>query len=393
MPAYARSQIVEPAVVGIYHCVNRCVRRAFLCGEDAHAGRSFEHRREWIRQRLETLAGLFAVEVLGFCVMANHLHVILRIRPDLARQWDDEAVARRWWQLFPQRRDDRGEPLPPEAHDLRAFMADPMFLAERRSRLACLSWFMRCLSEPIARRANREDGCTGRFWEGRFKSQALLDEAAVLAGSIYVDLNPIRAGIAATPETSEFTGAFERIVARQAEQAEIAAADGMGPVALPHQATDASRRSPADARAGWLSPIELIETPGTETPGTETPGTLASSDLSGDVRKKIEAPSGDFPRRASDQGFLPLLRDDYLQLLDWTGRQMRHGKSGTIPSQLAPILERLHVNAANWCDTVTQFGRWFHRAVGSAANLRRFAQHRGRRWLHGVSRGELAFGA
>ena len=104
MPAYARSQIVEPAAVGIYHCVNRCVRRAFLCGEDAHAGRSFEHRREWIRHRLETLAGLFAVEVLGFCVMANPIHVILRIRPDLAGQWDPFL-----WSKFGRLRANSGE--------------------------------------------------------------------------------------------------------------------------------------------------------------------------------------------------------------------------------------------------------------------------------------------
>ncbi len=256
MPAYARCQIVEPAAVGIYHCINRCVRRAFLCGQDPLTGRSFEHRRTWIRQRLETLAGLFAVDVLGFTVMANHLHLVLRIRPDLADRWDDETIARRWWQLFPQCRDEDGDPATPEPHELRALRADPMLLAERRGRLASLSWFMRCLSEPIARRANREDGCTGRFWEGRFKCQALLDEAAVLACSIYVDLNPIRAGIAATPEVSEFTGAFERIAARQAERT------ARVEPCVPPSRTDLPRRPLTSPRDGWLSPIPLAA-PGT----------------------------------------------------------------------------------------------------------------------------------
>ncbi len=292
MPAYARCQIVEPAAVGIYHCINRCVRRAFLCGQDPLTGRSFEHRRTWIRQRLETLAGLFAVDVLGFTVMANHLHLVLRIRPDLADRWDDETIARRWWQLFPQRRDEDGDPATPEPHELRALRADPMLLAERRGRLASLSWFMRCLSEPIARRANREDGCTGRFWEGRFKCQALLDEAAVLACSIYVDLNPIRAGIAATPEVSEFTGAFERIAARQAERA------ARVEPCVPPSRTDLPRRPLTSPRDGWLSPLPLA-------------APALPMDNSG-------AACCELPRRASDRGFLPLLLDDYLQLLDWT---------------------------------------------------------------------------
>jgi hypothetical protein len=73
---------------------------------------------------------------------------------------------------------------------------------------------MRCLCEPIVRRANKDDNCSGRFGVSRFKSQKLLDEAAVLACSVYVDLNPIRAGLAKTPESSHHTPAHERILDR-----------------------------------------------------------------------------------------------------------------------------------------------------------------------------------
>ena len=209
-----RKLVVDADNVGAYHCIQRCVRRAFLCGTDAETGKSFEHRREWIQRRLELLAGVFGVDVLAFAVMSNHLHVVLRNRPDVVSEWDDLEIARRWWLLSPQRWDEDGKPAEPTKHDLNALVAEEKRVAELRSRLSSLSWFMRYLAEGIARQANSEDDCTGRFWEGRYKCQPLLDEAAIVACMAYVDLNPIRAGLAKTPETSRFTSAFERIKAQ-----------------------------------------------------------------------------------------------------------------------------------------------------------------------------------
>jgi len=239
-----RAEVVVADEVGVYHCVQRVVRRAFLCGVDPLSGNSYDHRRTWIRDRLESLAGLFGVEIAAFAVMSNHVHVILRNRPDVVALWSDQEVARRWLALFPGRVGNKPDPtfalaaLPgPTAEPARSISpgtpamppgrepadpleqavgmlsADPALMATIRGRLSSLSWFMRALAEPIARRANREDHCTGRFFEGRFKSQRLLDEAALLACSVYVDLNPIRARLADRPETSELTSAHERIMA------------------------------------------------------------------------------------------------------------------------------------------------------------------------------------
>ncbi len=206
----ARSILVDPDTPGFYHCISRCVRRAWLCGVDSYSGTSYEHRRTWVEQRLLELAEIFAVGVYAYAVMSNHVHVVVRIDPTAAATWTDEEVATRWVRLFPATVDG-------EADDAGCRLKEQTLLGNAnrvltcRQRLGSLGWFMKALNEPIARRANREDACTGRFWEGRYKCQALLDEAAVLSCMSYVDLNPIRAGIAGNLESSTHTSAVQRI--------------------------------------------------------------------------------------------------------------------------------------------------------------------------------------
>jgi len=196
-----------------YHCVSRCVRRAFLCGKDKFTGKSFEHRRGWVEKRLMTLARVFAIDVCAYAVMSNHIHVVLHVDKDNALSWTTEEVLQRWHRLH------QGTILTRKFLNLpqRQSLSD----AEKktvgdiaqiyRERLYDISWFMRLLNEYIARQANKEDNCTGRFWEGRFKSQALLDETALAACMVYVDLNPVRANLAATPEQSSHTSIKKRI--------------------------------------------------------------------------------------------------------------------------------------------------------------------------------------
>lgn len=157
-----RREVLSDGEIQVVHCVNRCVRRGFLCGADPLTGKNYEHRRQWMRNRLEFLAGVFAVDVLGFSVMSNQLHAVLRNRPDLVKTWSDEEVALRWWNLFPQRRNRDGSPAEPAETDLNHLKAN---VRELRLRLSSISWFMRCTSEVIARMANAEDECTGRFWK------------------------------------------------------------------------------------------------------------------------------------------------------------------------------------------------------------------------------------
>ena len=207
----ARSEIYDPQEVGVYHCVSRCVRRAFLCGKDSVSDKSFEHRRLWIKERLTFLAEVFAIEIISYAVMSNHLHCLIKNRPDVSDKWSKDEVAIRWRKLFPYRRNKKGEPAQPSDDEILEITEDKKLVELYRARLSNISWFNRCMNENIARRANYEDNCKGRFWEGRFKCQKVFDLNGLLACSVYIDLNPIRAGIAKTPEGSDFTSIQQRI--------------------------------------------------------------------------------------------------------------------------------------------------------------------------------------
>ncbi len=209
MPAMAqpRSQLVPTDTASTFHCVQRCVRRAFLCGIDEYTGQSFEHRKHWVQARIALVASCFAADVLAYAVMSNHLHIVIHMDPTHVGSWDDETVIKRWLTLFPPRNESHHA----REHKRLRILQDVPYLAELRRRLGDLSWLMRCLAEPIARRANAEDRCKGRFWEGRYKCQLLCDSRAVLAAMAYVDLNPIRAGVTKRLENSDHTSVQQRI--------------------------------------------------------------------------------------------------------------------------------------------------------------------------------------
>jgi putative transposase len=191
------------------------VRRAFLCGKDSSTGYDFEHRRVWIEARLHKLAKIFAIDVCAYAVMSNHYHLVLHINTDNQHLWSSAEVVARWARLHRL----------PEGFDA---VLQPEKVAAWRERLGSISWFMKCINEPLARWANKEDQCKGRFWEGRFRSQALLDEAAVIRCMAYVDLNPVRARVAASPEESAHTSIQARLQKRDYALAPMATARRSG---------------------------------------------------------------------------------------------------------------------------------------------------------------------
>ncbi len=252
--ATPRSEQIDTTVTRYYHCISRCVRRAFLCGNDRYSGRNYDHRKEWVRQRLKKLAQLFALDICAYAVMSNHNHVIVALDEERAQVWSEQEVVKRYTTLHPQ-----------TVSQWQACLSDPSrreLLETWRSRLASVSWFMRALSENIARRANREDQVTGRFWEGRFKSQPLLDETGLLACMAYVDLNPVRAGVCDSFKESSFTSIQERLFEAsraRAGQDEPTSPSGLAPM-LGQATTHSGQRELPVSLAEYLALLAWTET-------------------------------------------------------------------------------------------------------------------------------------
>ncbi len=316
-----RKALVSVDTTPSYHVVSRCVRRTFLFG--VVDNKDFSHRRDAIVERLSELASLFCIDIAAYAIMSNHYHLAVRIQKQRALDLSVTDVIERWSALyslpFLAKRYANDEVLT----DAELLEAERQ-IEERRARLYDLSWFMRCLNEPIARLANLEDGCTGRFWEGRFKSQALLDERAELQAMAYVDLNPIRAKMADTLENSDFTSIQTRLEKSQ-------------------------------------SPMKLL------------------LPFAGDAHQ------------SNKPEHIPYNLIEYIQLVEWTGRQIKAGKRGYISSDIPPIFERLKINTTAWLHNCEGLEKTYYRVIGSAARLQEFCEKLKQQRVLGITAARQAF--
>ena len=335
MPRPRKLQISLEATP-FYHCVSRCVRRAFLCGMDSATGRSYEHRRHQIQNDILRLASVFYIDIAAFAVMSNHYHLVLHVDSEQAKNAEPKEIVRRWHQLYKPKEASQkfinGEHLEP--HELNQI---DTFIETWRSRLYDISWFMKVLNENIARRANKEDDCTGHFWEARYKSQALLDEKAVLSAMTYVDLNPIRAAMATTPETSDHTSIKLRL-----------------------EYWKNKARQKLDDQNETLQPKSLMP-------------------FVGNLRQPM--PKG-----------LIFNLIDYIELVDWTGRAIRDDKRGAIPESALPILQRLDISPDHWVELSTHFEERFKGIAGSVSSIKKLCAHFGLTRTTNRSNSKLLYG-
>ena len=321
----SRDSLISLSDTPYYHCISRCVRRAFLCGNDRYTGQSFEHRRKWMIDRVRYLTDVFSIEVGAYAIMSNHYHLVLYVNESELANLTNNEICERWSTIYSLSpivaRWQKGE----LSSDAQKEMALSI-IAEWRRRLSSISWFMRCLNEFIARKANKEDNCKGRFWEGRFKSQALLDEKALLTCMAYVDLNPIRAKMSASVDESEYTSIFERIHCKS------------------HHAENKQEHCSKP----------LVKFIGAE--HQQNPFGICFSLI------------------------------DYLELVDWTGRVIREDKRGAVSGKIPALLTTLGLDTETWFTLANDFGKDYHGAIGSLEELALFAEHTGKQWISGKNK-------
>ncbi len=327
----ARSAQIDLASTPYYHIVSRCVRRAFLCGKDKYTGKCFEHRRNWLLDRVKLLSSVFAIDIAAYAIMSNHYHLVLRVDKDRALNWSTDEVIVNWYRLYKSNVLVDRYRNKEELSEAQVRLVNGLVNVWRR-RLHDISWFMKNLNEYIARKANREDKCTGKYWEGRFKSQALLDDVALLSCMAYVDLNPIRARTANTLPGSDFTSIQARLRQYSGYQRQTKLRrEGKGRATIPEQ-------------------------PGALIPFSST----------------------------HDPAGLPFSLNDYLALVDWSGRHINPKQRGVIDSTQPEILTSLAIPDDFWLDAIHHFEQQYGCFAGSKSSLRGCANDHNRSWYKGA---------
>ena len=354
MARLSRQEVFAPDEVAIVHVSYSVVRECLLLGTDPLTGKNYDHRKRLMEHLLKRYAASFGIDLLGFAILSNQFHLILRSRPDVVATWKDAEVARRWLLLAPFRKDIEGNPFEPNETDLRRILDDVKKVKATRLRLSDIGWWVRLLCQSLSIRANQEDQESGRFWQSRFRAERILDDSTLVACTAYVDLNPIRAAITDGLETSEVTSAQLRIKSHKATQS-ATGTDRIGRSADKQLRSATKSGKPAPDR--FLAPLWL-------SPRQRNGGPVVNR-------------TGD---RCSDKGFLPLTQEDYLQLLKWTAKQLSQKQPTRTPPRCQEILTSLDLNAETWLPLIKKFGKLFCHVAGRPESIKetrsRIAQRR-----------------
>ncbi len=339
MPRTNRNQVFDPYNVGTYHVFNRTSRKLHLMGVDPASGKDLSHRKKFIVDRLRGLSRYFCIDVFAYAVLSNHFHLVVRNRPDSVEKLSDADVAQRWLMICATDRNEAGEPLPPTESQINAALSDPNKIAVWRLRLSNPSWLMKMACQYIAIRCNKEDDCTGKFFAERFKMVALLDEAAVIACMAYVDLNPIRAGLAGSLEEYETVSIRERLETLDGTTIE----PEQWLIRLPRRRELNERRN-----ANEVNQLDV-------------------SSLSIGIEMSIE---------------------DYVDMLQWLASRSKHvAVHGLSKSdETHQFILNQGLDPSKLADAASEFEQYFYTAAGSTSSLARETRRRAQRWTKAPGR-------
>lgn len=348
MSRVARMEVFAPNEIATVFVTNHVVRRCFLMGIDPITGKNFNHRKVMIEGQLKRLARGFGIDLLGYALLSNQIDLIMRSRPDIVATWSDKEVARRWLLVCPVRKNAEGIAEDPNDDEINKIRKNKEKLAIIRLRLSDVAWWMRVLCQFIAVRANREDNEIGKFWQSRFREVRLLDDVAILACAAHVDLNPVITGTVKTLDKVTFTSVHRRIRA-SAPAKTFSVKAARKTAAKSARSADEAPAVPLAADR-FLAPIELGNK------GKGKPGMQVSRD----------------GFRCSDKGFLSLTQAEYLEILDWTARQIGPGKVLTKPKSVPAVVEQLNQqlpSTAVWCELVRDFHHLFGAVAGNPGSV------------------------
>lgn len=325
-----RTEIANPLYSNTFHITNRCVRKEFLLGDDKSMRGKVRKRRQVVLRRVEALAAAYSIDVLRVSFMENHVHLELRNRPDLVELMSDVEVARRYLMIYPgycQATADarKTNPDKPTEEDVQKLAADKKKIKEYRSVLSSISRFMQSLNFYTSKYFNLVDDISGAFWESRYKLKLLLDDLSILLCALYIDLNPIRAGMHFQIEDSEFTSAFYQLCA----DVILSGDPEFDPSKLPN---------------AFLTPVTI------------------SPNEADRMRSSLS-------NRSSDFGFTEMTSKEYLMVLDLMGRIITKKGTGGIPDSVPPIFERLNLNWDSVVQLVNAYEELFCFFVGTRESL------------------------
>jgi len=323
----ARKDVVDNQAAGFYHCTNRCVRRIFLCGVDELTGENYSHRKSWLEKRMLELCDIFSIEIYAYAVLDNHYHIVLHLDPLKPQSWSKEEVAERWLRAY----NGLSEPQLAKQRGLKkqAIVADKTKIKLYRERLGSLSWLMSRLNEPLAKQSNKEENCTGAFWQGRYSAQVLLDEAAVFSCMAYVDLNPVRAKITEKLDESNHTSIKKRL-----------------------------------DEAKYIEPV--------------------------DVQAKLDMAVSAISNQISSKK-LPMSLKSYIELVEWTGQNIIHPNKTAMPRNISSCLKQLNLQQDHWLKQLEHFDQHYCHVIGSMALIKEKAKQLKKRCVKGMSAAKLLY--